>query len=378
MKFVRKDRRKILIATAGLAASSTALLGGCDSGGTPEKPSKATSFSKQIIKWKMATSFPKNFPGSDLNAQKLKNYIEKASEGKILIEHFGAGEIVPAFEVFDAVRNGVIDCGVAAPYYWISKHKAIPFFCTVPAGMTAIEKFSWINYGGGQELWDELYSSFGLKAILCGNTGVQMGGWFKNQINTIDDFKGLKMRIPGIGAEIINQLGGTAVNMPAGEIMPALQQGVIDAAEWVGPWVDKISGFHKITKYYYGPGVHEPGTANELIMNKEAWISLPSNIKEIIRNVCNSVYIDSLAEYFYYNSHALTELEDKYNVKINNFPDEVVTEMFKISKKVVYGFANLGALHKKIYNSWYSSLNKFNRYQSFSDYGFIDKRIKSV
>ena len=139
-----------------------------------------------------------------------------------------------------------------------------------------------------------------------------MGGWFRNEIKSTDDFKGIKMRIPGIGAEIVNQLGGTAVNMPAGEIMPALQQGVIDAAEWVGPWVDKISGFHKITKYYYGPGVHEPGTANELIMDLSKWSDLSDSLKEIIINVCHSVYLESLSEYLYQNSLSLYELEEKY------------------------------------------------------------------
>ena len=244
--------------------------------------------------------------------------------------------------------------------------------------MTGLEKFSWINYGGGQELWDELYSNFGVKAILCGNTGVQMGGWFRSKINNIEDFKGLKMRIPGIGAEIINQLGGTAVNMPAGEILPALQQGVIDAAEWVGPWVDKISGFHKIAKYYYGPGVHEPGTANELIINKDSWEALSENMKILIKNVCNSIYIDSLGEYLHHNSLALVELEKKYNVEVSNFSDEIIVKMFEISKEVIKQFSDLGAIHKKIYESWNNSLIKFNRYQKYSDYGYIHKRILSL
>ena len=372
---MKKTRRQLLLGSAATIASTS--LTGCK-GGTPNNPSKATPLIKKIIKWKMATSFPKNFPGSDLNAQKLKINIENASEGNIIIEHFGAGEIVPAFEVFDAVRNGVIDCGVAAPYYWISKHKAIPFFCTVPGGMTAIEKFSWVNYGGGQELWDDLYAEFGLKALLCGNTGVQMGGWFRKEIKSAEDFKGLKMRIPGLGAEIINQLGGIAVNMPAGEIMPALQQGVIDAAEWVGPWVDKISGFHKITKFYYGPGIHEPGTANELILNLNSWLKLPEYLKVIVKNVCSSVYIDSLSEYLYFNSTSLDELEKKYNVIINNYPDEITEKMFTISKKIVSDFSKLGAVHRNIYDSWNSALRKFNRYQNFSDYGFVNKRIKSL
>ena len=370
---MKHKRRKFLLGSIAVATSALAL-NNCD-GGTPKKPSKTTSFNRNIIKWKMSTAFPKNFPGSDLNAQKLKNYIEKASDGQLLIDHFGAGEIIPAFEIFDAVRNETIDCGVSAPYYWISKHKAIPFFCTVPGGMTGIEKFSWINFGGGQELWDKLYANFNLKAILCGNTGVQMGGWFKSEINSLDDFKGLKMRIPGIGAEIINQLGGTAVNMPPGEIMPALQQGVIDATEWVGPWVDKISGLHKIANYYYGPGIHEPGTANELIMSHDKWNNLPNNLKEIIKIACHSIYIESLSEFLYYNSLSLEELKSKYNIKVLSFNSEIMKKMFEISRNVVEDFSKLGKIHNEIYMSWRNSLTKFNSYQKFSDYGYIKERI---
>ena len=185
------------------------------------------------------------------------------------------------------------------------------------------------------------------------------------------------MRIPGIGAEIINRLGGTAVNMPAGEIMPALQQGVIDAAEWVGPWVDKVSGFHKIAKYYYGPGIHEPGTANELIMNNNAWLELPDTVKAVVKNVCNATYLESLSEYFHFNSRALFELQNKYNVIVNNFSPDITIKMLKISREIVEDLSKLGSIHKRIYDSWLSSLNQYNNYQAFSDYGYINERIKS-
>ena len=249
---MKKSRRNILLSSL-TAVSSAAILGACK-GGTPDKPSKSPSISKKLIKWKMATSFSKNYPGADLFAQKLARDIEIISDGQLKIEHFGANEIVPAFEVFDAVRNGSISCGVSAPYYWISKHKALPFFLYGARRNDSLGKICLgKKYGGGQELWDEVYSEFNLKGILFGNTGVQMGGWFKKEIKSVKDFKGLKMRIPGIGAEIINKMGGTAVNMPGGEIMPSLQQGVIDATEWVAPWVDVLSGFHKVASFIMDP-----------------------------------------------------------------------------------------------------------------------------
>ena len=372
---MKNSRRNILISSL-TAISSAAILSACQ-GGTPESPAKAPSINKKLKKWKMATSFPKNYPGADLFAQKFAKEIAIMSDGQLKIEHFGANEIVPAFEVFDAVRNGSIDCGVSAPYYWISKHKALPFFCTVPGGMTAIEKFSWVKYGGGQELWDEVYSEFNLKGILFGNTGVQMGGWFKKEIKSIEDFRGLKMRIPGIGAEIINKMGGTAVNMPGGEIMPSLQQGVIDAAEWVAPWVDVISGFHKVAKYYYGPGIHEPGTANELLINKKSWEELPESLKIMIINASHACYIESLTEALYYNSETYLNLEKKYNITLKNYPKEVTDEMIKISNEVVKNFSTLGEIHNRIYDSWKKSLDQFNEYQSFSDFGYIKERISS-
>ncbi len=373
---MKKSRRNILLSSLALA-SSTAFLGACK-GGTPDKPSKSASLNKKLVKWKMATSFPKNFPGADLFAQKMAKDVEIISEGQLKIEHFGANELVPAFEVFDAVRNGSINCGVSAPYYWISKHKALPFFCTVPGGMTAMEKFAWLKYGGGQLLWDEVYSAFNLKGILFGNTGVQMGGWFKKEIKSVEDFKGLKMRIPGIGAEIINRMGGTAVNMPGGEIMPSLQQGVIDAAEWVAPWVDILSGFHKVAKFYYGPGIHEPGTSNELLINKESWEELPESLKKIIINTSHACYVESLAEALYYNSETYINLEKKYKIKLKNFPSEVTKEMIKISNEVVRSFADLGDVHRRIYESWKKSLDQFNKYQSFAEYGYIKERINLI
>jgi|TARA_B100001142_G_scaffold284947_1_gene298927 TRAP-type mannitol/chloroaromatic compound transport system substrate-binding protein len=371
-------RREILIGASAIGAAG--LLTACKDnldGGTPDNPKKSTAISKNIIQWRMVTCWPRDFPGGGTHSQKLAKRITQSSDGRLEIKNFAAGELVPAFEVFDAVRDGTAQCGHAAPYYWISKHKAIPFFCTVPGGMTASEKAAWIIYGGGQDLWDELYAEFGVKSFLAGNTSVQMGGWFQKEINSLQDFQGIKMRMPGLGAEVVNRMGGTAVNMPAGEIMPSLQSGVIDAAEWVGPWNDLALGFYKVAKYYYGPGFHEGGTTNELIMNKESYDELSTDLKSIVRDACHASALEAPAEYFANSGLALDVLVNKHNVDVRPFPKDVITKMFSISKEVVDETALLGDMHAKIHKSWSNFLKQSIKYQKYSDYGYMRDRAET-
>ena len=371
-------RREILVGAT--AIGTVGLLTACKDnvdGGTPDNPKKSTAISKNIIQWRMVTCWPRDFPGGGTHSQKLARRITESSDGRLEIKNFAAGELVPAFEVFDAVREGTAQCGHAAPYYWISKHKAIPFFCTVPGGMTASEKAAWIIYGGGQALWDELYAEFGVKSFLAGNTSVQMGGWFQKEINSLQDFQGIKMRMPGLGAEVVNRMGGTAVNMPAGEIMPSLQSGVIDAAEWVGPWNDLALGFYKVAKYYYGPGFHEGGTTNELIMNKESYDELSTDLKYIVRDACHASALEAPAEYFANSGLALDVLVNKHNVDVRPFPKDVITKMFSISKEVVDETALLGDMHAKIHKSWSNFLKQSIKYQKYSDYGYMRDRAET-
>ncbi|MXX22220.1 MAG: TRAP transporter substrate-binding protein, partial [Rhodospirillales bacterium] len=257
------DRRTFLSGAAVVSASVA--LAACGEGedqenqqtaetGTPDNPAEAPAVSRGMREWRLVTTWPKNFPGLGTGAQRLADHITTASEGRLTVKLYAAGELVPPFENFDAVREGKAQMSHAAAYYWINKHRSTPFYAAVPGGLVAQEHNAWVYHGGGQELWDELYAEFGLKAFLAGNSGTQMGGWFQKEINSIEDFQGLKMRIPGLGAEVINRLGATAVNLPGGEIMPALQSGVIDATKWGGPWNDLAFGFYKITKNYSGPG----------------------------------------------------------------------------------------------------------------------------
>lgn len=326
---------------------------------------------------KLITSFPRNLPGTDISAQKLAKNIEKMSLGKIKLNHHAAGELVPAFEVFDAVREGIADCAFSAPQYWLSKNKAISFFGCVPGGMTSKEMFVWLNQGNGQKLWDNLYSQYNLKAFPAGDTGTTMGGWFKKEINSIDDFNGLKMRIPGLGGELINRMGGISLNLSGGEVISSLKLGVLDAAEWAGPWPDMIMGFHKVAKYYYGPGIHEPNTICEFMINKELWDDLPIEYKAIIKNASYASYIEVLSEYFFNNAKALKILQNQHDIKINHYPSEIVEKLFNLSIDIIKENAKNDLVYNNIYNDWSSTIKLFNEYHKFSDNEYMKLRLEN-
>ena len=376
------DRRTFL---SGAAVSAAVALAACGESedrdqqqtldtGTPERLGEAPGVNRGLREWRLVTTWPKNFPGLGTGAQRLADQITAASEGRLAVKLYAAGELVPAFESFDAVREGKVHMGHAAPNYWINKHPSAPFFGAVPGGLVAQEHNAWVYHGGGQELWDELYGEFGLKAFLAGNTGTQMGGWFQKDINAIEDFQGLKMRIPGLGAEVINRLGGTAVNLPGGEIMPALQSGVIDAAEWVGPWNDLAFGFYKITKNYYGPGFHEPSAAIELMMNKAAWDGLESDLKAIVENAAAATNVRMLSEFTAANLESQRVLVERHGVQLRPFPAEVFREMLRHSDDVVRATARAGDLARRVFESWQRFRNEARARNPYAEQGYLRLR----
>ena len=224
----------------------------------------------EYFEWKLVTTWPKNFPGLGSAAENLAREVEAMSNGRLKIRVYGGGEIVPALGVFDAVSQGVADAGHGAAYYWKGKVPSSVFFTAVPFGLNAQETFGWLHYGGGLELWEEAYAPYNLVPMGGGSSGVQMAGWFNKEINSVDDLVGLKMRIPGLAGEVFTAAGGTSVTLPGSELYTSLQTGVIDALEWVGPYNDRILGFHQVAKYYYYPGWHEPGSVLEFIVNKDS------------------------------------------------------------------------------------------------------------
>lgn len=346
--------------------------------GTPSEPGKSSAISRSLHEWKMVTTWPKNFPGLGTGAQYLADLISSMSGGRLNIKLYAAGELVPAFETFDAVREGTAECGHAAPYYWVAKHRSTPFFCALPGGLTYLEHTGWIQHGGGQEFWDELYHDFGLRAFLAGGTGAQMGGWFKQEIKSLEDFKGLKFRIPGLGAEVVNRMGATAVNTPGGEIMSALQSGVIDGAEWIGPWNDLAFGFHKAALHYYGPGFQEGGTAAELMVNLTAWQKLPKDLQDIVYAASLALTSSMPSEYFARNAGTLPVLLNEHNVKLHTFPADVVTAMYQISNEVVAETASEGELSRRIYESWARYRETAIAYQPYSILGFSRDRGENL
>jgi len=353
-----------LAAAAGVAACSTEQPGG-DPGATDDR---------RRFDWSVVTSWPPKFPGLGIAVDNLAEYVGRASGGRLRVKVYAAGELVPAFEVFDAVSRGTVEMGHGASYYHKGKVDAAQFFTSIPFGMTQLEMNGWIYYGGGLELWRELYEPFGLVPLMCGNTGVQMGGWFNKEINSVDDLKGLKMRIPGLGGEVLRRAGGTPVTLPGSEIFTSLQTGAIDATEWVGPYNDVSFGLHKAASYYYYPGWQEPGPALELIVNQTAWDSLPADLQAIVEVACQAITTDMAAEYTHGNAQALQQLLDDPNVEVRPFPADVLMYLESISEQVIAELVESDPTAAKIYESYRAFQSKSAGNQRITEQAYLDTR----
>lgn len=329
---------------------------------------------KPAYKWKMVTTWPKNFPGLGTGANTVARLITEMSGGRIQVKVYGAKELVGAFEVFDAVSRGNAEMGHGAAYYWKGKSEAAQFFSAVPFGLTAQEMNGWLYYGGGMELWREIYAEFNLVPAAAGNTGVQMGGWFNREIKSINDLKGLKMRIPGLGGEVLKRAGGTPVSLPGGEIYTSLQSGAIDATEWVGPYNDLAFGFYKVAKYYYYPGWHEPGTTLEAMVNKKAYDALPRDLQHIVMSACKVANQDMLAEYTARNNAALHTLVSRHKVKLKQYPDDVLKKLKDLSEQVVTEVAARDKMGKKVFTSFKKFRDQARAWHNVSELAYLKAR----
>jgi len=300
----------------------------------------------------MVTDWIEAMPGLLPTAHHFAQTIRDATKGRITIEVFPANAMVRALETFDAVSAGVADMYHSYDGYFEKKALALNFFCGVPFGFTANELFAWVRYGGGQELWDELSGQFNIKPFYFLSTGTQMGGWFNDEITSLEKFKGLRYRMPGLGAEILRRLGAVVVNLPGGEIAPALRSGAIDASEWIGPWQDMAIGLHKAARYYYYPGFHEPGTAHTLGINRAVWESFDSGDRRLFEACAAAEYTRSLAEFNANNAQSLRKLRADSVVKIMKFGDSLLKAFHDMSKDVVAQAGSADALSRKIYASY--------------------------
>tara|TARA_R110002096_G_scaffold433650_1_gene652846 strand:- start:2050 stop:3180 length:1131 start_codon:yes stop_codon:yes gene_type:complete len=329
---------------------------------------------QKIYKWKMVTTWPKNFPGLGMAAENFSTMVEKMSGGRLQIKVYGAGQLVPALETFDAVSQGTAEMGHGAAYYWKGKTRTSALFTSVPFGLNAQEMNGWLHYGGGMALWKELYEPFNLVPMAAGNTGVQMAGWFNREINSLEDLKGLKMRIPGIGGEVMSRVGVEAVNIPGGELYTSMQTGVIDATEWVGPYNDLAFGFHQVAKYYYYPGWHEPGPTLELIVNKQAFESLPSDLQAIVQGAARAINQDMLDDYTARNNSALDELINTHGVELRQLPDDVLAELNRITQQVLEEIASEDEGFKKVYESQKVFKEQAIKYHKISEQAYYRAR----
>ena len=333
-----------------------------------------SSLEQKQYNWRLVTAWPKNYPGLGMAPERIADLVEEMSNGQMKITVYGAGEQVPAFGVFDAVSSGSHQMGHSGGYFWKGKVPAAQFFTGVPFGLTADEINAWTNRGGGLELWREIYEPFNIYPIPAGNTGTQMFGWFNKEINSLEDIKGLKMRIPGIGGEVLKRAGGIPVTLPGGELFTALQTGVIDATEWVGPYNDLTFGFQQTAKYYYYPGWHEPGSMLELLINKDAWNSLPKHLQVIIETASKAVNQDILDEYTARNNKALRELVDVHGVELRRLPDDVITEFKIIANDILEENAAEDETVNKVYQSYLKFKNEVSEYHKVSEDAFVEAR----
>lgn len=322
----------------------------------------------------MVTDWPEDMPGLLSTARHFARTVGEASKGRISIEVFPANAMVRAFETFDAVSAGVADMYHSYDGYFEKKSMALDFYCGVPFGFTANELSAWVRYGGGQELWDELSGQFDIKPFHFLSTGTQMGGWFNHEIDSLERFKGLRYRMPGLGGEILRRLGAIVVSLPGGEIAPSLKSGAIDASEWIGPWIDMATGLHHAADYYYYPGFHEPGTAHTLGINRRVWESFDAGDRRLFETCAAAEYTRSLAEFDANNAKSLRELRDEGKIRILKFDDSVLKAFYEIGQDVVAQAGSGDAISKKVYASYQRFRSLIMDWSDISERAYLNSR----
>jgi TRAP-type mannitol/chloroaromatic compound transport system substrate-binding protein len=359
---MRIDRRAVLTSGAALGVSALAA------------PARA----QERLQWRMVTTWPKNAPGVGVNAQRLADKIGTWSGGRLTVELFAAGELVPPFESLDAVQQGVAEMAHSAPFFWLGKSHALNYFGSTPFGLTASEIAGWLYFGGGLALWEEALADFGIKPLFAGSSGISAGGWFREEINGLADLQGLKFRIAGLGGEVMRRLGATTVLTPPSEVFAAMASGTVDAAEFVGPWNDQAFGLYRVAKYYYQPGWHEVGPTAELLINRDAWEALPADLKAIVEGAAMASAMEYHADYCFHNVMALEPLVAEYGLELRTFPDDVVEALGRTSLEVLEELGAADPLTGRIHQSYMAFLERANVYSQWFDQPLLEMRAAAL
>ena len=357
-------KRRDFLKTAGVAGVA----------GAAATTLAAPAIAQDRVSIAMVSTWPRDFPGLGTGAQRFADRLAAMSDGRMQVEYFAAGERMGAFDSFDAVASGDVQAYHAAEYYWKGRHPGFAYFTAVPFGLTYTEQNAWVRFGGGQELWDEVAGEFGLKGLMCGNTGVQMGGWYNKEINSADDLAGLKMRIPGLGGDVMAKLGASPVSLPGGQIYENLISGAIDATEWVGPWNDEIMKFYEAASYYYFPGFHEPGSTLSAGFNAEWWSNLSTTDKTMIEAAAAAENDIMTSEYNAKNGAALARLVNDQGVEVRQFSDDVYDAFGAASEEVFEEVRDHSALAAKIHDSFAAARTEIGGWTKLSDQAYVSQR----
>jgi TRAP-type mannitol/chloroaromatic compound transport system substrate-binding protein len=348
----RMDRR-LFLGTAASAAGA-GLMAGCapDSAANAPQGDLTGTVSGPEISWRLASSFPPSLDILHGGAVRLAERVSELTGGRFQIRVYAAGEIVPALQVMDAVQQGTVQAGFTASYYYIGKNAALAFDCAVPFGLSARQQNAWLYHGGGIDLMRSVYADFGIVQFPCGNTGAQMGGWFRRPIETLRDLQGLRMRLPGLAGEVMTRLGVSVQVLSGGDIYPALERGAIDATEWVGAYDDEKLGFYLIAPYYYVPGWWEPGESSTLQINQRAWDELPAGYKQVMESATREVNQDMLTRYDVENPKALKRLVEDHGVTLRAFSQEIMDAAWRESNAYLEDQAVGDAAFRSVYEQW--------------------------
>ena len=344
-------KRREFVRKATLGAAGTGVLASCG-GSEPQAGAGTNVVTGPRVSWRLASSYPPSLDILTGVTESIAARVEALTGGQFTIRVFAANELVPALQVMDGVQSGTVQAGYTADYYYIGKNPALAFGTAIPFGLTYRQRAAWMSQGGGLELLRDIYSDFGIVTFVCGSTGPQFGGWFREPVESLADMRGLRMRIPGLAGEIMARLGVSVQVLAAPEIYPALERGAIDATEWVGPYDDEKLGLHEIAKNYYIPGWWEPGVTMTLMVGLDAWNDLPPTYQEALRSACDGANVRTVARYDVENPPALARLTSEHGVTLRSFSDEIMEASWRESTAYLKEQAAADADFRRLYESF--------------------------